>query len=87
MEDVGTFYGHLVYFMAVWYTFRQFGIFYGRLVYFSRFGILKKEKFGNPAASQAPAFTHTTNFSQRSLLHMYVPTHVYIPVTNTNITI
>jgi hypothetical protein len=34
MEDVGTFYGHLVYFMAIWYSLWSFGIFCGHLVYF-----------------------------------------------------
>jgi hypothetical protein len=39
MEDVGIFYGHLVYFTAIWYSFvaiwyslLQFGIVYGNLV-------------------------------------------------------
>jgi hypothetical protein len=35
MEDVGIFYGHSVYFMAIWYILWLFGIFYGYLVYFS----------------------------------------------------
>jgi hypothetical protein len=30
----GIFYGHLVYFTAIWYILRPFGIFYGHLVYF-----------------------------------------------------
>jgi hypothetical protein len=33
MEGVGKFYGHLVYFMAIWYILWPFGIFYGHLVY------------------------------------------------------
>jgi hypothetical protein len=48
MEEVGVFYGHLVYFII-------FGIFYGHLVYFvviwyiyPRFGMLYHEKSGNP---------------------------------------
>jgi hypothetical protein len=36
MEDVGIFYGHLVYFMAIWYIFPCFGMLY-------------QEKSGNPA--------------------------------------
>jgi hypothetical protein len=28
------FYGHLVYFMAIWHVLWPFGIFYGHLVYF-----------------------------------------------------
>jgi hypothetical protein len=34
MEDVGTFYDHLVYFAAICYTLWPFGIFCGNLVYF-----------------------------------------------------
>jgi hypothetical protein len=33
-EDFGIFYGHLAYFMAIWYILWPFGIFYGHLVYF-----------------------------------------------------
>jgi hypothetical protein len=43
MEDFGLFYGHLVYFTYIWYTYftailfilLPLGIFYGNLVYFS----------------------------------------------------
>jgi hypothetical protein len=31
------FYGHLVYFTAIWYILLPFGIFYGYLVYFPPF--------------------------------------------------
>jgi hypothetical protein len=48
MENLGIFYDHLVYFMAI-------GNIYGHLVYFvviwydfPRFGILDQEKSGNP---------------------------------------
>jgi hypothetical protein len=34
VEDVGTFYGLLVYFTASWYILWSFGIFCGHLVYF-----------------------------------------------------
>jgi hypothetical protein len=33
MEDVGIFYGHLVYFMDIWSILWTFGLFYGHLVY------------------------------------------------------
>jgi hypothetical protein len=49
----GIFYGHLVYFMAIWSILWSFGLFYGHLdylVYLSRFGMLNQEKSGNPAA-------------------------------------
>jgi hypothetical protein len=36
-DDVGIFYGHLVYFTAIWYILQSFGIFSGNLVYFSPF--------------------------------------------------
>jgi hypothetical protein len=34
MEDFGMFYGHLVYFTAIWYISGLFGIFQSYLVYF-----------------------------------------------------
>jgi hypothetical protein len=34
-ENVGIFYGHLVYFTCIWYSLRPFGIQYGHLVYFT----------------------------------------------------
>jgi hypothetical protein len=34
MEGAGIFYGHLVYFVAIWYILWLFGIFCGHLVYF-----------------------------------------------------
>jgi hypothetical protein len=37
MEDVGIFYGHLIYFTDIWNILWPFGIFYGHLVYFSPF--------------------------------------------------
>jgi hypothetical protein len=46
MEDVGIFYGDLVYFTVIWYI--SFGICYGNLVYFSPFGKLYLEKSGIP---------------------------------------
>jgi hypothetical protein len=63
IEDVGLFYGLLVYFTAIWSILRPYGLFYGLLVYFvaiwysllqlgtyfPRFGMLYQEKSGNPA--------------------------------------
>jgi hypothetical protein len=40
----GIFYCHLVYFVAIWYILWSFGV-----PIFSRFGMLRKEKSGNPA--------------------------------------
>jgi hypothetical protein len=48
MQNLGTFYDHLVYFTAIGNILWPFGIFCGHLVYFSRFGILYLEKSGNP---------------------------------------
>jgi hypothetical protein len=42
------FYGHLVYFAAKWHILWPIGTFCGHLVYFSRFGMLTREKSGNP---------------------------------------
>jgi hypothetical protein len=59
MEDVDLFYGHLVYFTAIWYILDilwLFWIFCGHFGYFMviwyifpRFGMLYKEKSGKPA--------------------------------------
>jgi hypothetical protein len=47
----------LVFFMYIWSILQpfgnfcgHFGLFHGHLVYFPRFGMLYKEKSGNPAA-------------------------------------
>jgi hypothetical protein len=40
MENIGIFYGHLVYFTAMWYSLRPFGIFCGHLVYFTAIWII-----------------------------------------------
>jgi hypothetical protein len=42
------FYDHLVYFTAIGNILWPFGIFYGHLEFFPRFGILYREKSGNP---------------------------------------
>jgi hypothetical protein len=42
------FYSQMVYFMAIWYIWWPLGMFGGLLVYFSRFGMLYREKSGNP---------------------------------------
>jgi hypothetical protein len=39
----GTFYGQMVHFVVIWYILWSFGIF------FPRFGMLNREKSGNPA--------------------------------------
>jgi hypothetical protein len=49
MEDVGIFYGDLLYFSAIWYVLLPFVIFVGDLVYFYVFGLLYQEKSVNPA--------------------------------------
>jgi hypothetical protein len=40
--------GHLVYFMAIWYSLWPFGIFYGYLVYFSPFWYVVPRKIWQP---------------------------------------
>jgi hypothetical protein len=48
LEAVGIFYSYLVYFVVILYILWPFGTFNGQSVYFSRFGMLHKEKSGNP---------------------------------------
>jgi hypothetical protein len=60
MKEVGIFYGHLVYFTAIWYIFFCFyGIlyifllFHGHFVHFSHFGISNQDKSGNPVRNSS----------------------------------
>jgi hypothetical protein len=46
----GIFYGHLEYFMAIWYNLLPFGIVCGYLVYFSRFGAFGPRKIWQPCS-------------------------------------
>jgi ABC-type spermidine/putrescine transport system permease subunit II len=48
MEDVGMFYGHLVYFTAIWYILGPLGTFYGYLVYFFPFWYVVVRKIWQP---------------------------------------
>jgi hypothetical protein len=89
MEDVGIFYGHLVHFTVFCYILRTFGTVRGNLVYISRFGILSKEKSGNPDSlarvrvtrlgefSPIEQFYLRTNFS-KSYIYMRAPFLGYI---------
>jgi hypothetical protein len=51
IENLGTFFDHLVYFTVIGNILCPFGIFRGNLVYLTRFGILYQEKSGNPAST------------------------------------
>jgi hypothetical protein len=55
IEEHSTFYGHWVYFAAIWYILLPFGIFNVSLVYFPCFGILYQEKSGNPVGEHDTA--------------------------------
>jgi hypothetical protein len=44
MVNVGIFYDHLKYFMAIWYNSWPFGIVCGHLLYFSQFGMFFTKK-------------------------------------------
>jgi hypothetical protein len=66
---VGIFYGHLVYFTAVWYISRPFGIFWPfgmicvNLAYFARLGIFGPKKSGNPARDRSDAASQILRIS------------------------
>jgi hypothetical protein len=53
-EDDGIFFGHLVHFTVFCYILWTFGIVRSNLVYFSPFGILYREKSGNPGIETYP---------------------------------
>jgi hypothetical protein len=46
--DIDIFYGHLVYFTAIWYTLWTFGIFCGNFVYFTPFWYVVPRKIWQP---------------------------------------
>jgi hypothetical protein len=48
IENLGIFFDHLVYLMAIGNMYFPFGIFCSHLVHFPSFGILYHEKSGNP---------------------------------------
>jgi hypothetical protein len=51
IENLGTFYAHLVYFSAIENISRPIGIFCGHLVHFSPFWNIVPEKSGNPGVA------------------------------------
>jgi hypothetical protein len=53
VEDIGIFYGHLVYFTVIRYSIWTFGTFSGNLVYFSPCWYLCQEKSGNPGPARS----------------------------------
>jgi hypothetical protein len=61
MENVGIFYAHLEYVMYTWYILWSFGKF-AIIWYISpRFGILRREKSGNPAAEKCTRESENPN--------------------------
>jgi hypothetical protein len=52
----GIFYGHVGYFMAIWFIPCSFGTF------LSGFGIMHREKSGNPAAEPSKQHLNQFNF-------------------------
>jgi hypothetical protein len=52
MVNVGIFYDHLEYFMAVWYSLWPFGIVCGHLLYSSQFGMFGPRNIWQPCPAQ-----------------------------------
>jgi hypothetical protein len=48
MVNIGIFYDHLEYFMAIWLNLWPFGIVYGHLLNFSRFGMFGTRNIWQP---------------------------------------
>jgi hypothetical protein len=51
-----------VNFKTIWSILLPFGMFYGHFVYFSRFGMLCKEKSGNPGGQASEAISCLDRF-------------------------
>jgi hypothetical protein len=64
MVNVGIFYDHLEYFMAIWYNLWLFGIVCGNLLYFSRFGMFGPRKIWQPCSeldlASSPSYVMVT---------------------------
>jgi hypothetical protein len=52
LQSFGVFYGHVVYFMAIWYILWPFGNAVVIWYIFPRFGMLCQEKSGNPSGKK-----------------------------------
>jgi hypothetical protein len=69
MEVVGIFYGHLVYFMVIWYIFPCFGMLY-------------KEKSGNPGTERRPKFEFIYHWVKKVESKMNNPCDSFQPNCN-----
>jgi hypothetical protein len=58
MVNVGIYYGHLEYFMAIWYHLWPFGVLRGNLLYFSQFGMFGPRKIWQPWLAPQPSATY-----------------------------
>jgi hypothetical protein len=63
MVNVGIFYDHLEYFMAIWYNLWPFGTVCGHLLYFSQFGMFGPRKSSNPDNCYKNPALHMCNLS------------------------
>jgi hypothetical protein len=62
MEDVGIFYGHLVYFVVMWYILLSLGKFCGYLVYFFSFWYFLPRKIWQPLWRRSAALSLSLAF-------------------------
>jgi hypothetical protein len=58
MVDVGSFYGHFVYFTAKWYILLHFGTFLVIWHILLHFGMLYREKSGNPGPKNGQIYSN-----------------------------
>jgi hypothetical protein len=63
MENAGIFYGHLEHFTVIWYILWPFGNVVAIWYIFPRFGLLCREKSGNPGLRRVKKTIHFGNFT------------------------
>jgi hypothetical protein len=76
VEDIGIFYGSLVYFAAVWYILCPFGIFCGGLAYFFLLWYVAPCKICNPTWEANSCFAKKllSNAGNKTFFpHCFVP--------------
>jgi hypothetical protein len=64
MEDVGTLYGYLVYFTAIWYSLWLFGIIYGYLIFIFPFWFFVPRKIWQPCSAPHQRVNNGIKFSE-----------------------
>jgi hypothetical protein len=79
MVNVGVFYDHFEYFMAIWYNLWPFGIVYGHLLHFSRFGMFGTRKIWQPCCLWQTHMVKGRTHKQTGTMHKSGKSYRHVP--------